>query len=60
MEFECVMSHIGWGGEQTLFIRVWKPSSRRRVLKPWGEARRGVDCDVEEQTTIYKDVETFP
>ena len=31
----------GWGGEQTLFIRVWKPSPSRRVLKPSGKAQRG-------------------
>ena len=39
-----VMSHIGWGGEQTTIIRGCgrKPS-------PVGE-----------QTTIYKGVETFP
>ena len=24
-----------------VFIRVWKPSPSRRVLKPWGKARKG-------------------
>ena len=28
-----VRSHICWRGEQSIFIRVWKPLPSRRVLK---------------------------
>ena len=35
------MSHIGWGGEQTLFIRVWKPSPTKRVLKTLRGSSKG-------------------
>ena len=34
------------------FIRMWKPSPRKRVLRPKWISGRG-------QTTIYKGVETF-
>ena len=41
-----VRSHIGWGGDEAFFIRVWKPLLSRRVLKtlkgsPKGKGQEG-------------------
>ena len=56
------MSHIGWEGEQTTLITVWKSSSNRRVLNPWREARKGPLKEKLERRTnhTYKGVEIFP
>ena len=39
-------SHVGWGGNETFFTRVWKPLPNRRVLETLrgslkGKAQRG-------------------
>ena len=36
-----VRSHIGWGGERNIFIRVWKPLPSRHVLKTLRESSKG-------------------
>ena len=36
-----VRSHVGWGGERNIQIRVWKPLPSRRVLKTLKGTLRG-------------------
>ena len=41
-----VRFHVGWGGKEAFFIRVWKPLPSRHVLKtlkgsPEGKTQKG-------------------
>ena len=36
-----VRSHISWGGDETFFIRVWKPLPSKRILKTLRRSSKG-------------------
>ena len=71
-----MMSHIGWGGENTIYKGRFVPTfslfpeggrqeTGGRCASKDVEPRRGVDCDVphwlgRRTNTIYKGTETFP
>ena len=45
---EYVRSHIGWGGERNILIRVWKSLPSRRVLKTLrGSSKRTISASGE-------------